>query len=385
MDQQIQKTKIFFPNLDGLRFIAFALVFSEHVVWGAVKLLGIKSTLLVHVLYTILCNGKMGVSVFFVLSGFLITYLILSEIKLTGTIHVGSFYMRRFLRIWPLYFALLIFAFCIYPAVQSLMHANPEPLGLRPIFYYTFLSNFDMIRLAHEHLAGSTLTGVTWSVAVEEQFYLIWPLLFFIVPKKGYAFIFVIFIIISLIFRGFNHTDASFINFHSLGVCGDLAIGGFAAYLSLNFLKFRYYFESLTDAKRLLIYVTGISFVLLHGYYLNMEYSVLYDRFIPCLFFAWVILDQNYSNSHRYKLSGWKWASRWGKYTYGMYLLHQVAFLIVLNTLQYFDFKEQSFIIGLGKAIIAFILTCLISYVSYHYFEKPFLKLKEKFAYFTKD
>jgi peptidoglycan/LPS O-acetylase OafA/YrhL len=380
-----QKAKLFFPNLDGLRFIAFALVFSEHVIWGAVRLLDIKSPLLLHVLYTSLCNGKMGVSVFFVLSGFLITYLILSEIKLTGSIHVGSFYIRRFLRIWPLYYALLLFTFFIYPLVQSLMHAHPEPLGLDARYYYTFLGNFDMIRLAHENLPGSTLAGVTWSVAVEEQFYLIWPLLFFFLPENKYILIFCTFILASFFFRWFHHSDASLINFHSLGVCADLAIGGLAAYLSLNYKRFRSSFEFVSDRKRLLIYLSGILFVLLNGFYLRFEYMVLFDRFLPCLFFAWVILDQNFCKSERFKLSKWKWGSRWGKYTYGMYLLHQLAFLIVLNSLHFFNFEGNSFLAGMCKAAVTFALTCLISYISFHYFEKPFLKLKEKFAYFTKD
>lgn len=381
----VQKTKIFFPNLDGLRFIAFFLVFSEHVLWGVLKMLHIQQPLPLHILYTLFCNGGMGVSIFFVLSGFLITYLILSEVKLTGKINVGNFYIRRFLRIWPLYYVLLIFAFYIYPIVQSHFGIIPEPLGVRPAFYFTFLSNFDLIHIAQNHLPGSILTGPTWSVAVEEQFYLLWPLLFLIIPKKFYGYVFLFIIVISYVFRLFYYNDPDVLYFHSLSVCGDLAMGGLSAYLALNSSVFCSWFEDLSFWKRVAIYLSGIAFILLHGFIINNNYTAFYDRILAGLFFAWVIMDQNYNRTERLKLSRFKYISLWGKYTYGMYLLHEVASLIVMNVSHRYHLYEKSFGAGVVKVFIVFFITCLISYCSYHWFEKYFLKLKERFAYFTKE
>ncbi|MCX6297049.1 MAG: acyltransferase [Bacteroidetes bacterium] len=380
-----QKTKIFFPNLDGLRFIAFFFVFSEHILWAAVKTLNVQSPFWEHVLYTLFANGGLGVSVFFVLSGFLITFLILKEIEVRGKLDIKAFYIRRFLRIWPLYYLVLIFAFYLYPFLISFIHPNPDVFGDRQIYYFTFLSNFDLIHITTEGLKGSFLTGVTWSVAVEEQFYLIWPLLFYFVPKKYFISIFISVILISLSFRCLHLNEPFVLYFHSLGVSSDLAIGGLAAYLSLNSSVFINYFKNTSVRKRIVIYISGILYVLLSGYFFNVIVSTLIDRLVTSIFVAWIIMDQNFCNSERLKLSQFKWISKWGIYTYGMYLLHQIALLLVLNTYQYLDIEAVSFWQKLLKAAIVLFLTFLMSYISYNWFEKYFLNLKKHFAYFTKN
>jgi peptidoglycan/LPS O-acetylase OafA/YrhL len=382
--ESIHKEKIFFPNLDGLRFIAFAFVFSEHILWGPIKFLNIKNPLLHDTLYTLFCGGGLGVSIFFVLSGFLITYLILREIDRNGRINVNDFYIRRFLRIWPLYYAVLIFVFLVYPYIQSLfsIHVN---VGSRPVFYWFFLSNFDLIHLGQFHLPGSLLSGVTWSVAIEEQFYLLWPLLFFFIPKRYFLYIYFPFIIGSLIFRSFYLDDPYQLYFNSLSVCSDLAIGGLSAYLILNNMKFKRFFELTTFRARVVIYIAGIIYLLFSDYYFNFHAFVLFKRLISSLFFVWIILDQNFNLGREMKLSKYKFMSYWGKYTYGLYLLHPIAFLLVTTVVKHYDINDDSFLRGMVKALITAILTFALSYFSYNWFEKYFLKLKEKFAYFVKE
>ena len=86
----------------------------------------------------ILSFGYLGVDFFFVLSGFLITYLILKEKEQTGKINVKDFYIRRFLRIWPLYFAVIVFSLIIIPLIQKYLNIT-NILDIRPIYYLTFL------------------------------------------------------------------------------------------------------------------------------------------------------------------------------------------------------------------------------------------------------
>jgi len=93
-------SKVYFPNLNGLRFIAASLVIVHHVEQFK-EILGYSNY---NEFSFIKLIGKLGVMLFFVLSGFLITYLLLVEQKEKGTIAIKSFYMRRLLRIWPLYF-----------------------------------------------------------------------------------------------------------------------------------------------------------------------------------------------------------------------------------------------------------------------------------------
>ena len=184
MNRFHNREKLFFPNLDGLRTIAFFMVFSEHVFWSAFKYLEIKSPILLHSLYTIFGNGGIGVSIFFVLSGFLITYLILKEQEGNGRLDVKAFYIRRSLRIWPLYFILLLFIFFIYPFILNKFNLPVFENPAETWKYFAFLSNFDMIKIHESGKEAFMHSGVTWSIAIEEQFYFIWPLLFFFYFSK---------------------------------------------------------------------------------------------------------------------------------------------------------------------------------------------------------
>jgi peptidoglycan/LPS O-acetylase OafA/YrhL len=116
-------------------------------------------------------NGWMGVDLFFVLSGFLITGILLDTKQSEG--YFRNFYARRCLRIWPLYYSLLLFMFVLVPLLRpseghAVFEARSSPWWAYPIFLQNFL-------IPIPTMATGAL-GVTWSLAVEEQFYLVWPL-----------------------------------------------------------------------------------------------------------------------------------------------------------------------------------------------------------------
>lgn len=375
----ISNSKIYFPNLDGLRFVAFLMVYLQHGFFNSFKTLDIKGTFY-EKLIDLFCNGGIGVSIFFVLSGFLITYLILVESNLNGKLNIGYFYIRRTLRIWPLYFAVVIFVFLLYPYFKSL-YGIGENIYNRPAYYFFFLSNFDVINIQNHYAGLDSLSGnVTWSVAIEEQFYIIWPLLFYLIPKRYYKFIFISTIFISLLFRYLYSNDSVMLYFHSLGVCADLAIGGLAAYCILYFKDFKQLFERLNKPTIICMYILTFVWLYFVTNASNIHYFTVYSRLISTVFFVFIILEQNYSVNSFYKFSSNKFFTFWGKYTYGLYLLHPIAITIIDITLRKFHFSYKtcflsSFIIG----IFGLIFTMLLSYVSYHFFEIKFLKIKEKF------
>src|SRR5215213_8378112 len=107
------KGRVYFPNLDGLRFIAALLVIIHHVeqLKSIYRIPNHWGSAFVQII------GEQGVVLFFVLSGFLITYLLLEEEKTTGTIRVRNFYLRRVLRIWPLYFFIVFISLAILPKI----------------------------------------------------------------------------------------------------------------------------------------------------------------------------------------------------------------------------------------------------------------------------
>jgi peptidoglycan/LPS O-acetylase OafA/YrhL len=153
------------PQLDGVRAICVALTISNHIgptAWYV--------------------NGTLGVDVFFALSGFLITTLLIEENRKTGRVCLKCFYTRRFFRIAPLYYLTI----ALY-AVTS---------------YVLFVRGIDLTRLPQMKAAApavlafmgeycpeaaGTLLGHTWTLGIEEKYYILWPLLFVAVPRLRYA------------------------------------------------------------------------------------------------------------------------------------------------------------------------------------------------------
>jgi peptidoglycan/LPS O-acetylase OafA/YrhL len=376
-----KKSSVFFPNLDGLRFIAFAFVFLQHGFGNIFTSFKLDNLFLQNLINFLFINGGTGVSIFFVLSGFLITFLILTEINTNGKLDLKSFYIRRTLRIWPLYFCVVIFAFEIYPFLKSLIGIYSN-LCSQSIYYYFFLSNFDSININH-FCPGqdAMIEGITWSVAIEEQFYLIWPLFFLFIPKNYLVYIFYSIITLSLCFRILHSEDNAILYFHTLSVCGDLAVGGLGAYYIINGKAFRKFFESLHPKLILIGYCLGLTFCIFGGE-LNLW---VFTRLLTSLFFLFIILEQNFNNKSTYKLSRLTVFSKAGKYTYGYYLLHPIAILIINNIYRIAGVNNYTVIDTLINGGLALIITFFISYISYHYFEAYFIKMKSRYSYIRKD
>ncbi len=155
------------PVLDGLRALAVFVVVQHNL-----SLLHSDQGLLVHHLGNMLHRGWMGVQLFFVLSGFLITRILLDTQQSPD--YFASFYSRRALRIFPLYYAVLIGLFLVLPALGHMPAALAEDApASRQMWLWLYLSNWTAAR----GLGGGTPPVFHfWSLAVEEQFYLLWPL-----------------------------------------------------------------------------------------------------------------------------------------------------------------------------------------------------------------
>ncbi|WP_374949293.1 acyltransferase family protein [Mucilaginibacter sp.] len=154
-----QKKQVFFENLDGVRAIAVLLVVITHIELHK-KTFGLKAALP----FSPHNIGKTGVSTFFALSGFLISYLLLEERDNFKKIDFTDFYIRRILRIWPLYFLVVIVGFFIYPAEGS---TNA-----------LLMSVFLMPNVAFSLLLLPALFDPIWSIGTEEQFYIFHPHIF---------------------------------------------------------------------------------------------------------------------------------------------------------------------------------------------------------------
>lgn len=371
------KPKVFFPNLDGLRFISFFLVFLSHsFVTEEVEIKNSQWYKLIK--GQLFSDGDLGVSFFFVLSGFLITYLLLKEKESTNKIHVLSFYIRRSLRIWPLYFFCVFFGFVIFPVLKTAFGQVPNETA-SPFLSAVFLNNFD--RILHGPPDSSVLS-VLWSVAIEEQFYLIWPLLFIIVPARNYWVIFLGVVAASLIYRATNFSGE--IDLNSLGVIADMAIGGGAAYLVFSYKRFRNLINDIPPVVHLIPYFMALFFIVFKYELFDTYLMIVFKRVIISFFFVWILMDQNFNDRSLFKISKFKILSRLGKYTYSLYCLHPIAILVSITLLRITGLNTSSWQLWFLEIPISLLLSILLSYISYNFFEKRFLKLKEKFAYVVK-
>lgn len=359
--------KIYFENLDGWRAIAaFAVIFAhlsyqiqpnEQFAFALKAILSFGGV-----------GGRLGVIFFFILSGFLITYLLFAEKKKKGHIAIGSFYLRRVLRIWPLYFLTLLIGFVILPLFKTM---GPE--NASPFLYSLFLANFDHI---YNGFPTLNALGVHWSVCVEEQFYILWPLIFWLLTKTRFFVGGTVMLIIAselyFFFLG-SHTKA--VDYHLISCFKYLALGGLLAHIA--FFQKEKLVAFLTSMKRtwtLLIYVFSLGYIFIQHKLVGHSSAYPYVfHLVPALFFSFVLLEQNFSPNSFFKLGKVKALSYLGKISYGLYLTHMIGINIALLIL-----PIDSTICLLIPLSIG--LTLLISYLSYYYFEIHFLKMKERFS-----
>jgi peptidoglycan/LPS O-acetylase OafA/YrhL len=374
----IDRNKIFFENLNGWRFISFLLVFFYHSF--ATNHNEIKNHYLYKFIkYYIFANGDLGVNFFFVLSGFLITYLLLIEQNKYGSIKLGSFYMRRILRIWPLFYFCVFFGFLVFPILKEVVgDTSKETASLS--FYLLFINNFDVMM---NGFPDSSSLGVLWSVAVEEQFYLVWPILIMIAPRKYLLHVLCMIVVISFAFRLYFSNDYNIVNYHTISAISDMTIGGIFAYLCLSSSSF---LSALRNAPAWLLVALYLTIIVLFLYKKEIFGSnaalIALERLVFSLLFGFLIVEQCHSENSFYKMSDFKLISRLGIYTYGMYCLHFIGILISIKGLSIIGWNENIYQVIFLETGIALLISIAISIASYHLFEARFLKLKRYFIHY---
>lgn len=380
------KTRVFFPNLDGLRFISFFVVFLHHCYLSFFSYLEKSEPTAFAIQSFLFKYGTLGVNFFFVLSGFLITYLLIKEKEVTGTIHVGNFYVRRILRIWPLYFLILIIGFVVFPMLKKMGGEVPHE-SANPWYYLFLAGNFDYMH-TWPVKPDAIILSVLWSVCVEEQFYLAWPVILKLVPVKAYKFIFGGIILLSLIFRSFYtaHTEADHAvrYFHTLSLIGDMALGALVAWLVYFPGKFKDFVTNLSKPAIAFIYIGALCTCLGKEYIFPYGVPVIFERLVIGTFFAMIIAEQNFAVNSFFKMSKLRLVSKLGVYTYGLYCLHLLGMYITVRIVVKLGWAEGKLWVAVVSALLALLLSIVISLASYHLFEKWFLKWKDKFAFITK-
>jgi len=352
--------ELYFTKLDTLRFVAFLLVFWSHAFSASFANI-IDNKVIQTIIDSLTRTGGIGVQVFFVISGFLITFLMIREEKTSGKINVPFFYIRRILRIWPIYFLILI------PGIFILPNLFDKFIFEGSIFKNLFfLNNFDMKSY------NSANVGIAWSVAIEEQFYLVWPLIFYLLRNKKILLLFTVISFFSSVFFTILNPYTSY--YHTFGNIRFLMAGSFGA---LVFSKYEDVFQNSFIMKPKNIYV-AITFILLTIISIPFSKTIKHLSFsgLPLLF-LYIVINLIMQGSKQ-KAGVF---SKLGKYTYGMYLYHLMILIFVQIVFDYLnlDYVKNGYL----NIIIAFVtlfMTIAISYISYEYFEKYFLSFKNRFS-----
>ncbi len=350
------------PNLDPLRFFLATMVLLYHL-----PQLCKNQGLPFFDGLPIFHRGIEAVYMFFVLSGFLIIRLIYKS-KLRDTFSIKDFYVRRVLRIFPLYYLVLIFGLLFYNVLLPFL-GIPFPInytiGEALLYNLLFLPNV----FAKVYEPGGILE-ILWSIGIEEQFYLIIaPLLFFIKTKWILRSLSVLLILYFLIFHVeyFNFLQKYFFVFFFL------FFGGVVAILEekgkLQFLKVTGWIPTIIFLATLLYFTTNI-FMFETLWQRNLLTCILFGLFIHTLCF----------NNKGFELKN-PLLHHFGAISYGIYMYHAIVLNLVvflfLNLRILQNFNDTFIIILINLVCLA--LTLLFAHLSYTYFELYFLKLKNKF------
>ncbi|HXF85419.1 MAG TPA: acyltransferase [Anaerolineales bacterium] len=362
------------PGLDGLRAIAFLLIFWLHI--GYLQI------------------GWIGVQFFFVLSGFLITGILLNmKRSLRAGEYFSKFYGRRFLRIFPLYYFYLLLMTGVAVFLISIPYKpNYMKIFLDQVWYavfYLYDFFFGTIFFQSSHFLDHF-----WSLSVEEQFYIVWPLLIFLAPEKHLKKLFLTFIFLGPLFRLTFHFIYFSGVFRFLARNVELALYplpfshvdafAFGAYLSrYSIPKAKQQFFFLLVAIPLIgsaahYLATGeLGSLSALGYPLLMPnaYQYIWGYSLLNYFFA-LTIQVVVREKLFLRFLEWSPMQYLGKISYGLYVYH---FPIIWFAGRLFGVNPLDLSLPPHSATIAFAATLLIASLSYHFIEKPILNLKDRF------
>lgn len=358
------------PELDGLRFLCFLAVFIGHSFPLNPLRSQIAGTWQYEAYAWLWCvpqAGGAGVDVFFTLSSFLITELLLRETERTGRIDVPAFYCRRALRIWPLYYAFLLLAWFA-----------ERPLGLPGLdgptltAFVCFGGNWD---LAWTGEIPRSATQILWTVSIEEQFYLLWPLLLFLCGVKRIVPLAVAILALAnasrlaLLLADANWTMTAFST--------PTRMDGIAAGALLAVALRRWPLTLPLGVRRLLFAVGLLLPVVVHRY-IRLSPSIAGAELLACpLVAVAAVLLLVGSLRHETERSGLltdRTIVYLGKISYGLYVWHLACILMTYKLGWSRPGQWTTLLYGLPLTIAA-------AAASYRWLELPFLKWKRAFTH----
>jgi len=370
----MNKKQVFFPGLNALRFFAALFVMVTHL--ELFKYLNSYPNCWANPV--ILSFGSIGVDLFFVLSGFLITYLLLVEKDTMGKISLKQFYIRRILRIWPLYFFIVLLTFFVIPLFPSF----PFSQGVRANYFEKLaLYIFMLPNVALAFFPGITYATMSWSVGVEEQFYLFWPFLIKFSKKLVFVMlgIVVFFSALKLLMFLLIHANLvkDFTKWKDLIVMTRIecmALGGLGAYI-LFYKKHRWLNIIYSPASQWICFLGVIPAT----YVLTWLGIDDIQHWVYSLLFLGIILNVASNQKVIINLET-PLLNRLGKISYGIYMYQYFSIVISILIVKQLVPADNMLLFNIIYYGMSFIITVSISRLSYSLLESRFIKMKSKFS-----
>ncbi len=354
----------YYPALDGIRGLAILLVVFFHN-FGFIN-------------YTVF--GWLGVDLFFVLSGYLITGILLKSVGHKN--YLRNFYARRILRIFPLYYLFLVLAIFILPQIPSLKD-NLQYYVDNQLWFWTFTQNWLFVLKTPEK---TNFLLHFWSLAVEEQFYLIWPFIILFIRKPKFLFAVMAIILVSvitsrIILWNIHIESIHYFSLYTFTRFDGICIGCMLAllqYMNADFLK--------QYTAPILFSLSGLNFLF---YFVNRYHAFTFPYFAMigyttfAIMFAILVHEAVKQESKIiYYIFNFLPLRFLGQISYGLYIFHWPVYLFLFPKFNKF-FTENTtlnlFFTHLFSAITATVIGILISIVSYYGMERRILKWKEHF------
>lgn len=365
----------YFKSLNSLRFFAALLVLFHHS-----ETMKIKYHLFNLNEFSFFNNGNNAVLFFFVLSGFLITYLLLKEDNKNKTINVKRFYLKRVLRIWPIYFLLIILGTICLPLILNKFspHLYEFPYSFNQSWYYFFFF-FPCLVLYH---FGHHILEPLWSIGVEEIFYLIWAPLFKFLRKYIHIILYLVIIlkiiamIVVRVCLSADNEIAYLINTYSFEA---MAIGGLGAYWLFN-IKNKKISDLFIFKKWIQLIVYAV--VLIYLFFNNNIHNTIYDIIFktPILSFIlleflylYIIIASSCAENSIIHIEN-KILSYLGDISYGVYMYHIWVISFVVIILKKYLILFSPFVSTTIFYLLVISGTIIISAISKRYFENLFTK-----------
>ncbi|MBQ1652382.1 MAG: acyltransferase [Bacteroidales bacterium] len=353
-----------FDTFDALRFFACLKVFLLHIPIVAFPVFSFLKA-----------EGGIGVIMFFALSGFLISYILLSEKESTGKVNLKRFYLKRSMRICPLFYAMLLFAFCT-PFILNMLHLPSSSEGYEPnwLMSVLFLENYkSMVENCDANVAP---LAVMWSLCIEMHFYLVWGLTVKFAKMKHIPIIFALIIVIANVARIVLFA-------HDLNTCELLSnfdyfiYGAIPAYCLVKYGdKMENFVNRIPVLTKWLSIIVAIALVVIAPLLSDMV-KVLIMPTLWGVSFGWTITLFTPRES-RFKISQGNILSRLGRYTYGFYLFHLIWIMLLVKVFDMFGLSLDNIGWATLMLVLAFSTTMATAWASYNLFEKRFIRFASR-------